>query len=130
MRWAEVTPPQFKSKWKEIAHQKNFKLCKTKVVSLNKKIAKSINDIKEFFPFLIDLKPTLQNDFLTKISSYSLGGLFCFSDVEQEFLMKLTLNPDDSFIIRVISLKENENQMQMKEFLLQNFLFLLEENED
>lgn len=124
MRWIKLNLQQFKTKWKQNSRTRNVKIYKTKNITLNTKIAKSINSFKNYFPLIVDLKPNLEKEYIKKTISYSLGGAFYFSDLKEEYLIKIVLFPNDTFLIRIIGIKDDENQAKIKEFIMQNFLFV------
>ena len=102
---------------------------KSETLLLNKKIAKSFIDFKNYFQYSIDLKFYKQNDHLTGGNNYSLGSFFKFKNYF--FMLKIKLHPDKKFVFKIGAIQFNNEEnneendiLKISEFILNNMIFL------
>lgn len=120
--WKETNAGEFRKKWRE---RKKQQLYRTQILDLNTKIAKGVNDIKRYFPLLIDLKPHQEMELAKGVGHYTLGGIFFLNHSDENYQIKIIVIPGYKIMFKIgLQTALNEDVLKIEEYVLYTFAFL------
>lgn len=120
--WKEIERSDFRKQWRA---RKKQHLLRTPILDLNGKIAKGVNDIKRYFPTLIDLKPHQELELVKGTGHYSLGGFFNLNHSNENYQIKIIVLPSHKLFFKIgLQTSINDDLLKIEEFILYTFAFL------
>ena len=129
IQFKEINGKLFRQKW----HANSRNMLRSEPIQINPKIAKTTIHIKKYFQNLIDLKPHRNTDNFNGGHNYSLGTLLFIAQFNQEFLLKIIMQPDQKVIFKIALASEGTNKnlryknlYKIEEFIIQTLVFLFE----
>jgi len=117
MEFKFIDGEDFRAKW----NSPNMNIIKTNEVPLDFAIAKSAYEFKNYFSYLIDLKPRNEYDFIQGKKSIKLAGCFELDMPGVEYLLKIVVLPTQTVVFQLASRQENT---ELGAFVLQTLSFL------
>ena len=130
MEFRVINSKEYRQKWD--ANVRN--ILRSEIFNLNPKIAKTLENFKKYFENLIDLKPHRKVDSFN--GGNSLGGLIHSFQLNQDFLLKITVQPEKKAYFKISPAYEENykinidfnNLVKMEEFLIQTLVFLFKDD--
>jgi len=116
MEFKFIEADDFRRKWK-----REQNIMKTSEIPLDANVAKTAYDFKNYFNYLVDLKPKNEYDFLQGKKSIKLAGCFELDQPGVEYLMKIVVLPNGNAVFQLAAPVE---VTELGAFLLQTLGFL------
>jgi len=107
----------FLEKWKTQSQN----VLKTEELVIDTSIVKTAYDFKKFFPYLADLNPMNEYEYLQGTKSIKLGGIFEIDGPHQEYLLKINILPTQKVVFQIAV---SESESNLASFFLQSLAFL------